>query len=73
VAHDDIEQWLPLIEWLTRPRGQQAPPGSTPQQGSAGGPAEAGPPPAGASLQPATAAELAEVSELPPPAAVAVG
>ena len=73
VAHDDIEQWLPLVEWLTRPRGQQAPPGSAPQAGSADGPSEASPPPAGVSLQPTTAAELPEASELPPPAAVAVG
>jgi chromosome partitioning protein len=26
VAHDDVEQWLPLIDWLMRPKGQQAPP-----------------------------------------------
>src|SRR3984885_1172509 len=26
VAHDDVEQWLPLVEWLKRPRGRQPPP-----------------------------------------------
>ncbi len=26
VAQDDVEQWLPLVEWLKRPRGRQPPP-----------------------------------------------
>jgi chromosome partitioning protein len=26
VAHEDVEQWLPLVEWLKRPRGRQPPP-----------------------------------------------
>jgi hypothetical protein len=26
VAHEDVEQWLPLVEWLKRPRGRQSPP-----------------------------------------------
>jgi chromosome partitioning protein len=74
VAHDDIEQWLPLVDWLARPRGPQAPPESTPQDGSAGVPPAGSSPPAGVSLQPVAATgELPEVSELSPPAAVAIG
>jgi chromosome partitioning protein len=71
VAHDDIEQWAPLVDWLARPCGQ-APPGSAPQDGSAGAPAGGSAAPADG-LPPATAGELAEATELPPPAAVATG
>jgi len=38
VAQHDVEQWVPLVEWLARPRGApQLPPGASPQgaQGSA--------------------------------------
>jgi chromosome partitioning protein len=73
VAHDDIEQWRPLVEWLARPRGQQAPPGSAPQEDSAGTVADGTAPPPDAGLQPAERAELPEVSELPSPIAVAGG
>jgi chromosome partitioning protein len=73
VAHDDVEQWLPLVDWLARPRGQQAPPESAPQGGSAGAPPSDSAPPPGASLQPASCGELPEVSELAAPAAVAIG
>jgi chromosome partitioning protein len=73
VAHDDIEQWLPLVDWLARPRGQQAPPESAPQAGSADVPPAGSAPPPGVSLQPHASGELPEVSELPPPAAVAIG
>jgi chromosome partitioning protein len=73
VAHDDIEQWLPLVNWLARPRGQQAPPESAPQEGSAGAPATGSAPPPGLSLQPVTTGELQEASELSAPAAVAIG
>jgi chromosome partitioning protein len=72
VAHDDIEQWRPLVDWLERPRGPQAPPGSAPQEGSAGTP-EGGAQPAGTAQQPAAAGELPEFTELPAPAAVAIG
>jgi len=72
VAHDDVEQWLPLVAWLARPRGRPAPPESAPQDGPAGAPAGHGGPPPGVSLQPASG-ESVEVCELPPPAAVAVG
>jgi chromosome partitioning protein len=35
VARDDVEQWLPLIEWLMRPHGRQAAPPGAPSQGAA--------------------------------------
>ena len=73
VAHDDIEQWLPLVDWLARPRGQPAPPESAPQDGSAGVPPLGSASPPGVSLQPVTAGELPELSEPSPPAAVAIG
>jgi hypothetical protein len=73
VAHDDIEQWLPLVDWLARPRGRPAPPESAPQDGSAGAPPGHSGPPGGVSLQPAVSGESAEVCELSPPAAVAIG
>src|SRR5262252_4956271 len=42
VAHDDVEQWAPLVEWLARPRpGTAAPPGPA----SAEAPAEQAPAP----------------------------
>src|SRR5215472_11922996 len=69
VAHDDVEQWLPLVDWLARPRGPQAPPESAPQGGSAAAPLGGSAAPPGVSLQPATHVELPEVSELSPPAA----
>ena len=73
VAHDDIEQWTPLVDWLARPRGQQAPPGSAPQEGPAGAPLGDSAAPPAAELRPPDAGELPEASELPPPAAVAIG
>ena len=73
VAHDDVEQWLPLVDWLARPRGRPAPPESAPQDGPAGAPPAQGGPPPGVNLQPAVSGESAEVCELPPPAVVAVG
>jgi chromosome partitioning protein len=72
VAHDDVEQWIPLVDWLARPRGHQAPPGSAPQEGSAAAPPTGGAPPADADLRPAVG-ESAETTELAPPAAVAIG
>ena len=73
VAHDDVEQWLPLVDWLAGPRGRPAPPESAPRDGPAGAPPGHGGPPPGVSLQPAVSGESVEVCELPPPAAVAVG
>jgi len=73
VAHDDIEQWTPLVEWLARPRGQQAPPGSAPQQGAAAPAAGGAPQPTGNGLKPAPAGGVLEAVELPAPVAVAIG
>jgi chromosome partitioning protein len=47
VAREDVEQWVPLIEWLTRPRARQAaPPGSAPE-GDAGAEAQGSDPATG--------------------------
>jgi chromosome partitioning protein len=72
VAHDDMEQWLPLVDWLARPRGQQAPPGSSPQPGAVEPAAGSSVPAAGSGAQPRTAGELPETA-LPAPVAVAGG
>jgi len=74
VAHDDVEQWRPLVDWLERPREPQSPPGSAPQEGSAGTPeSTAQPAPAGGAALPSGGDELPELAELPAPAAVAIG
>jgi len=73
VAHDDVEQWTPLVEWLARPRGQQAPPGGAPHEGATGTNPGGGAAPPGTGTQPADDAELPEVTELPPRMAVAIG
>jgi chromosome partitioning protein len=73
VAHEDVEQWAPLIAWLTRPRGQQAPPGSAPQEGSATAAADGSAQPLDTALQPSAGEESPQTMELPPPVAVAIG
>src|SRR5215469_2993451 len=60
VAHDDVEQWMPLINWLARPRGEQTPPGNAPQAPSTTEATEGNAQPPGALLQPAATAELPE-------------
>ena len=72
VAHDDVEQWRPLVDWPERPREPQSPPGSAPQEGSAGTPESTAQPAGGAAL-PSGGDELPELAELPAPAAVAIG
>ena len=72
VAHDDIEQWLPLVDWLARAPGEQAPPGSSPQPGSAEPAAGGTMTAAESAVQPDPAGGLAE-AELPAPVAVASG
>jgi chromosome partitioning protein len=43
VARDDVEQWLPLIAWLSRPKAAAAPPGApAPATGQAPGGSQAG-------------------------------
>jgi len=61
VARDDVEQWLPLVEWLMRPRGPQAAPPGTASQGALDAAAQAndgaaGSGPAGGGTGPALAA-----------------
>jgi chromosome partitioning protein len=74
VAHDDVEQWLPLVQWLARPRGQQAPPGGLGEAGSAAGEAPAGIPPVVPVAGPGPQAEATEEAmDIRPPAAVAMG
>jgi len=72
VAQEDIEQWLPLVEWLMRTRGQQAPPGGPTQSSTPAGEASPGTAPAGAGGQPEGAAGAQDAADLPP-AAVAMG
>ena len=72
VAHDDVEQWMPLVDWLARPRGQQAPPGNAPQAGSMGPETGGSVQGAGETLNTAPQAELPETAQLPPPAAAAM-
>jgi chromosome partitioning protein len=71
VAHDDIEQWLPLVAWLAGPRSQQAPPGSA-QPGSAEPAPEGTAASDDSGLQARICGEIPD-AELPPPAAVAIG
>jgi chromosome partitioning protein len=73
VAHDDVEQWAPLVEWLARSRGQPAPPGSAPQQDAAGPAADGASQPTGNGLQPSTGTDTPEAVRLPAPVAVAIG
>ncbi len=73
VAHEDVEQWRPLVDWLARPRGGQAPPTGVPQAGCAEPTAGGSAPPAGSVGQPPAAGEVPQASELPPPLAVATG
>jgi chromosome partitioning protein len=72
VAHDDVEQWLPLVDWLARPR-RPVPPESAPQDGPADASPVGGAPPPGVSLRQAASGEIPELSELPPPAVLAIG
>ena len=79
VVREDVEQWLPLVQWLAGPRGQpdqHGPPGA-PGEGAAGEGA-AGATPAGEALAPgaqgagaapaAAAGEGAEAADPPAPA-----
>jgi chromosome partitioning protein len=63
VAHDDTEQWAPLVEWLARPRPVAKPPGTAP----AGGGETAAPviPGSGTDTQPVLEKALAELPPLP--------
>jgi chromosome partitioning protein len=66
VAHDDVEQWAPLVEWLARPK-----PGSIVPPAAGGAPEPQAAPAAGADTGSQRALDAA-MAELPPlPAAVA--
>jgi chromosome partitioning protein len=66
VAHDDVEQWAPLVEWLARPRGGVV----TPPVATGAPESPATPAPAGADTGSQRALEQA-MAELPPVPAVA--
>jgi chromosome partitioning protein len=72
VAHDDVEQWMPLVDWLARPRGRQAPPGNGPQAGPVGAEPDGSAPGGHEAREPTPPAELPEAAELPPPVAAAM-
>jgi chromosome partitioning protein len=74
VAHDDVEQWLPLVQWLARPRGEQAPPGDAGQGGAPGAEGSEGPAVIAPLPQAGPQAESPEEAlDVRPPAAVAMG
>ena len=74
VAHDDVEQWLPLVQWLARPRGEQAPPSDGGEGGAPGAEGSGGPPAVAPLAQPGPQAEAPEeILDVRPPAAVAMG
>lgn len=63
IAHEDTEQWAPLVEWLARPRPVAKPPGAAP----AGGAEVPGPAvdPAPTDTQPVLEKAMAELPPLP--------
>lgn len=70
VARDDVEQWIPLVEWLTRPRGRQAAPPGTASQGAVdaapGSDGAAGSGPPGSTGPAATAPPAGSAAPQPP-------
>jgi len=74
VAQEDVEQWLPLVQWLARPRGVPGAPQLPPQPGpAAGGSSPAGVPPAlPMTGQTAATGQAAEGASVPAPAVVAI-
>jgi len=74
VAHDDVEQWLPLVQWLARPRGEQAPPSDGGEGGAPGAEGSGGPPAVAPLAQSGPQAEAPEeILDVRQPAAVAMG
>jgi chromosome partitioning protein len=72
VAHDDVEQWLPLVQWLARPRGGQQPPEPAVQAAQAAAAAQEAPAAPGvpAAAQPGAREDSSETETAePPPAA----
>jgi chromosome partitioning protein len=74
VAQEDVEQWLPLVQWLARPRGVPGAPQLPPQAGpAAGGSSPAGVPPAlPMTGQTAATGQAAEDASVAAPAVVAI-
>jgi chromosome partitioning protein len=74
VAQEDVEQWLPLVQWLARPRGVPGAPQLPPQAGpAAGGSSPAGVPPAlPMTGQTAATDQAAEGASAAAPAVVAI-
>jgi len=74
VAQEDVEQWLPLVQWLARPRGVPGAPQLPPQAGpAAGGSSPAGGPPAlPMTGQTAATGQAAEDASVAAPAVVAI-
>jgi chromosome partitioning protein len=74
VAQEDVEQWLPLVQWLARPRGVPGAPQLPPQAGpAAGGSSPAGVPPAlPMTGQTAATDQAAEGESVAAPAVVAI-
>jgi chromosome partitioning protein len=74
VAHADVEQWLPLVQWLARPRGAPGAPQPPPQAAPApGGPSPADLPPAPPLTgQTAASGQTAEDASVPAAAVVAI-
>ena len=65
IAHDDTEQWAPLVEWLSRPRPQAATPPGTAPAGAAPGGHSGGDTTAGTDPQPVLEKAMAELPPLP--------
>ena len=74
VAQDDVEQWLPLVQWLARPRGAPGAPQLPPQAGPAAGGSSPGdvPPALPMTGQTAATGQAAEDGAVPAPAVVAI-
>jgi chromosome partitioning protein len=74
VAHADVEQWLPLVQWLARPRGAPGAPQPPPQAAPApGGTSPADLPPAPPLTgQTAASGQTAEDASVPAAAVVAI-
>jgi chromosome partitioning protein len=62
IAHEDTEQWAPLVEWLARPRPVAKPPGAPPGAAEGQGPAAGT---GGTDSQPVLEKALAELPPLP--------
>jgi chromosome partitioning protein len=74
VAQADVEQWLPLVQWLARPRGAPGAPQLPPQAAPAtGGPSPGDVPPAPPLTgQTAASGQTAEDASVPAAAVVAI-